>query len=497
MEVAQMGRPVVIVGAADVTEDYKTSEKDAMELAAEAALKAVEGAGKEPGILREADGVLTIPPGHVTVEYSIGVSQKLGMANETYYSSTSGGSSPVELVNLAAKLIGTGWHEFLVIASGDNIGSHRRTNFNVYMSAIQLLFTSLYTKREADHGLNLPAPSYAMYGIAHAAKRGYTIEELQRAYAEMIAAFSRVASGYPPAKSKEVVTAEEVLKSPPVALPFTMLMCANPRVDQGNALLVMSEEKAKALGIGEERWVYVHGGGDFTDHKSTEDEKEFAEMLPARIAILRALARAGIRLERVGDEIRHFDIYSCFPSVVNYVTGALGMEFRDYERFTLTGGLPRRGGAGSLYSMSALAAMYERLARDGGKGLVYGIGGASSAHGAVVLGKERRDTVVGAASSPELAEAMRAHAAVPRATLDPNPSGRARIVTYTVIYENRLRGKDIEPYAVCIGRGSGGQFTANIDGVEPREIAAMKPSDVVGRECRVETSGKGITRMYW
>ncbi|MEW6202237.1 MAG: hypothetical protein AB1546_09695, partial [bacterium] len=162
---------------------------------------------------------------------------------------------------------------------------------------------------------------------------------------------------------------------------------------------------------------------------------------------------------------------------------------------TVTGGLARRGGAGSIYSMSALAGMYERIVERGGTGLVYGIGGASSSHSACILGRERKVITPDAAYSEELENAHRAHDAVPRVVLDPNPSGTGRIVTYTIVYENPLRGKKIEPYGVCIIKIGDKQAIANIIGIDMMELAKMKPADVVGRTGKVETNDKNITTI--
>lgn len=488
-------RPVVITGASDITVDYKTSEKDSVELAADAVMHAVESMGHSRSILTDVDGILTIPPSSVTMEYSIGVAQRLGLNTRAHYSSINGGSSPIELLNLAAKLISSGWHDFLVIAAGDNIGSYRRNHFNDFVSSIRLTLKSVFSRREIAHGLNLPSPSYALYSVARAAKEGIDLHDVQRSYAAMIADFSRVASHYPPSRLKGIVTPDEVLQSAPVVLPFTKLMCANPQLDQGNALMVMSRCKARALGIGEERLVYVHGGGDFSDHKSTEDEKDFTVFWGAHLAILQALACAGISLDEVESEIQNFDIYSCFPSVVHIISDILGMSFSNFERFTVTGGLPRRGGAGSIYSMSAIAAMYTRLL-GGGKGFVYGIGGASSAHSAVVLGKEEGLFSPGA-TSDELRRAYREYAQIPRVTLDPAPSGAGEIVSYTVIYDNPARGQDIDPYILCMGRSSEGQFIANLEGIEPGRLAQMSPGEVIGCSCNINTDENGHTVMHW
>lgn len=490
-----MERPVVIVSKADITFDYKTNEKKSMELAADAVFQALENAGLSPDALRELDGLATVSPPSVTIEYPITVAQLLNAPCRIILDFKNGGSSPAEALNTSAAYISSGWADFLIVCGGDNIGSFRRTQFNIYVSSVQLLLAALYNQREMDHYIASFAATYAIYGLAHAAKEGIGMADLRRSYAEMISEFSKVAAQYPPSKSKEIVTAEQVLESLPIATPFTLLMCANPRLDQGTALLMMSEDKARSLGISEDRWVYWHGGGGFTDHKSAEDEKDFTEMRAAKIAILMALAQAGIPLAELEERVRHFDIYSCFPAVVQNIVDMLGLGFKDFGRFTQAGGLARRGGAGSLYSLSAYCAMYDRILKDGGKGLIYSLGGASSSHGAVVLGRERVTVPPGRPQSEDLTKAMRELDDLPSITVDSNPEGEAELKTYTVIYENQLKGKGIEPYAVCFGRRDKRQFIANLEGIDPLELAGKDPAEVIGRTCKIGRGEKGTITM--
>lgn len=490
-----MGRPVVMVGRADNTPDYKTYDFNSMRLAADAVHDAFRNTGLPEKAVGEADGLVTVPPTSVTVEYPIGVAQLLEHNYRLSLAFVNGGSSPVDALNTTARYISSGWADFLILCGGDNIGAFRRTQFTIYMSAMQLMMASLYNQREMDHDFASFNATYAIYGLANAARKNIPLADLRRSYAEMISAYSRVANKYGPARSKEIVSPEEVLESGEIATPFTKLMCANPRVVGGAAALLMSEEKARAYGIPEDRWVYWYGGGGHTDHKSAEEDKDFSTMWASKLAILEALAQAGIPLAEIEKRIQHFDIYSCFPSVVAGVVDALGMKFDNFERLTQAGGLARRGGAGSLYSLSALCAMYDRITVEGGVGLIYALGGALSSHSACVIGRQPVEVNAAPVQSDDLRETLAAHAAIPRVTVDPDPQGEAEIATYTVVYENPLKSAKFDPYPVCIGRRDNRQFIANLAGVDALELAKANPADIIGRTCEIGRGKKNTITM--
>ncbi|GAG54065.1 unnamed protein product, partial [marine sediment metagenome] len=63
-----------------------------------------------------------------------------------------------------------------------------------------------------------------------------------------------------------------------------------------------------------------------------------------------ALKQAGLKLE----DIDFFDIYSCFPSMVQIIMNEIGLSVDDPRDFTLTGGLPYFGGPMNNYSMHAI-----------------------------------------------------------------------------------------------------------------------------------------------
>jgi acetyl-CoA C-acetyltransferase len=108
-----------------------------------------------------------------------------------------------------------------------------------------------------------------------------------------------------------------------VGFPYTKYMNAIMEVDQGAALVVAASGAARALGIPEERWVWIRGGGDAEEDPWFLSERPAFDRSPAlRVCASRALAQAQTSI----DEIEAFDLYSCFPSAVEIACRELGID---------------------------------------------------------------------------------------------------------------------------------------------------------------------------
>ena len=97
-----------------------------------------------------------------------------------------------------------------------------------------------------------------------------------------------------------------------IGYPYTKLMNSNNAVEQGAGVILCSAERATALGVPRDRWVFPHSGTDAHDHHFVS-EREWIGRSPAmRIAGRLALELAGVD----ADDLAHVDLYSCFPSAV-------------------------------------------------------------------------------------------------------------------------------------------------------------------------------------
>ena len=199
-----------------------------------------------------------------------------------------------------------------------------------------------------------------------------------------------------------------------------------------------------------------------------------------RHAQAHALRRAGVE---VGD-LDVADLYSCFPSAVRFALDVLDDlgggpgSSSHLAPYTVTGGLPYAGGAGSNYALGSTAAMCDRLTSGDGSstGLVTGVGMHLSKHQAMVL-----STTPGPLGEP-------APDFVPeRRPIVDTYDGEVGIATYTVRHggdgaaTEALLVTDVDPTI-----GARGYAVAR----EPELLAALEAEEWVGRTVRV-TAGDG------
>ncbi|MEJ0064125.1 MAG: hypothetical protein WDM85_00845 [Caulobacteraceae bacterium] len=221
---------------------------------------------------------------------------------------------------------------------------------------------SLLTRDLAVHGARTPIQVYALFENARRAQRGMDRAAYRLEMGRLFAPFTEVAAANPHAMSPEARSAEDLATITPenrlTSDPFPRRMVARDQANQGAALLLTSVGKARALGVPEDRWVYLLGGADVKERTPME-RQDLAHSPAAALAVRQALDVAGASLADMGA----FDLYSCFPIAVFNICDELGLRPDDPRGLTVTGGLPFFGGAGNNYSMHAIASMARWLRR--------------------------------------------------------------------------------------------------------------------------------------
>ncbi|MCX7621620.1 MAG: hypothetical protein N2037_12355, partial [Acidimicrobiales bacterium] len=173
--------------------------------------------------------------------------------------------------------------------------------------------------------------------------------------------------------------ADEIMTATPdnrmVGFPYTKVLNSNNMVDQGAGLIMCSVEKARALGIPDDRWVFIHAGTDAHDHWFVSNRDSMCESPAMRFCGAALFELAGIG----ADDLTHIDLYSCFPSAVQIAAREIGLGL-DRE-LTVTGGMSFAGGPWNNYVMHAIATMVGVLRDDPGSfGLCTGNGGYLTKH---------------------------------------------------------------------------------------------------------------------
>ncbi|HEX3333259.1 MAG TPA: hypothetical protein VHS57_02905 [Acidimicrobiales bacterium] len=326
---------------------------------------------------------------------------------------------------------------------------------------------------EISHSVFEAYLTFALFDNARRAKLERRPEEHRDALGRIMAPMTRVAAADPLNAWFPIARgAAEISDATPdnrmVAYPYTKLMTSIMDVDMAAAVILASAAKADALGVPEERRVYLRGYGYAEDPAHVAAHPELWRSPALAAASGSALSGAGIGT----DDVAHFDLYSCFASSVCFALDALGITEDDPRAaaVTQTGGLPYHGGPGSNYMTHALAAMADTLRRDPGSfGVTSGVGMHMQKHAYGVWSTAPGDGVV---ADPDPYSAIE----LPHAIVG-SPSGPATVATYSV-----LHGRDGAPERALLicDLPEGGRCYALLDG-GAEALAEAEIRELVGR----------------
>jgi acetyl-CoA C-acetyltransferase len=400
-------RTPVIVGAGQVLQRIDEGEgREPVELLADAFLAAGEDAGGSAGsgLLAAADSIRVVQilswryrdPGRL-------VADRLGARPRHTLYTGSGGQLPQALVGRAAHDIAAGRADVVLVGGAETwrsrtrikaAGGHRgwaRQPDEVEPTELVDADAGARFSHPAElaAGVALPVQQYPLIESALRTAAGRTPTEHERVVAELWSRFSRVAADNPNAWDRRAYSADELLAAGPdnrmVALPYRKRWCSNNQVDMAAGILVCSAERAAAMGVPRDWWVFPVAGATTADPLVSQ-RADLARSPALRAAGRQALAQAGASI----DDVAHVDLYSCFPSAVELAAGELGLPLDDESRpLTVTGGLAFAGGPWNNYGSHALATMVDRLRADPGSlGLVTGLGGFATKHTVAIYGTE-------------------------------------------------------------------------------------------------------------
>ncbi|WP_454231989.1 acetyl-CoA acetyltransferase [Mycolicibacterium fortuitum] len=448
-------RTPVIVGVGQFTERIDLDGYRGMssvELATEAARAALRDTGAD--IAAVAHAIDTVAgtrqfeisgPQSATLgvsnNYPRSVARNVGAEPARAILEVIGGQSPQHLVTEFSAAIAAGETDVVLLFGSENTSTLRhfskRDDKPDHSETVdgQLEdrgygYDGIFDEYTVKHGLIGAPVQYGLLENARRARLGLSVSDYRQAMAELFAPFSKVAAKNPYSSSPVERSAQELAtvteSNRMICDPYPRLMVARDQVNQGAAVLLMSVESARKLGVPEEKWVYLRGHADMKEIKLLE-RAELGYSEAAVIAVNEALRVAGITL----DDIAAFDLYSCFPFPVFNICDGTGLATDDERGLTLTGGLPFFGGPGNNYSMHGIAeAVNEMRDKPGQFALVGGNGGIASKYSVGIYSTEPADWV--ADGSAALQDEFNAQQ---RVAITEKADGPATIETYTVRYD--------------------------------------------------------------
>ncbi len=336
---------------------------------------------------------------------------------------------------------------------------------------------SMSSEHERNLGLDRPPVVYAMFETAVRAEAGRPVDEHLETISEMWEDFNKVAVANPNAWVRKPMTAEEIRTAAPtnrmINWPYTKSMNANPQVDQAAAVIVCSVKKAAELGVPQSQWVFPHSATQAHGTLLFSERDNYHGSPAIRIAGNKAVEQAGVTI----DDIAHFDLYSCFPSVVQITVNELGIP--DGRQLTSTGGLPFFGGPLNNYVMHGIASLVEILrANPGDLGMVHANGGYTTKQAFGVYG-------TAAPLKPfEMVDVQADVDATPSRGVDTAPDGEGTIEAYVLPWDGDGPSHAIITAIMSDGRRAIAQI-ADAD-----TCTAMLSEEFVGRPVTLTPDGK-------
>jgi acetyl-CoA C-acetyltransferase len=416
------------------------------------------------------------------------LAEHLGAAPADSHYSGIGGTTPQVLVDKVADAMLAGTSELALVVGAEALATRRRLKkagekpqwSNRHPGNPPFPFEDPFHPAELAHQVFEAWLTFPLFDVARRARLGVDPDAYRDQLGELLAPMTKVAAANPYAWFPVERSAGELATATPdnrmVGYPYTKYMVSIMDVDMAGALVLATHAKADELGVAADRRVYLRGWAYATDPPYVAEHPDLSASPAMRAASSEALRRAGVGI----DDVAHLDLYSCFASSVNVALDALGLRPSDGRApFTVTGGLPFSGGAGSDYMTHSIAAMAEVLRSDPGSlGLVSGVGMHMQKHCFAVYSTE-----------PATIEAAGPLPAPARTPITDTHTGPARVATYTVAHgrdgspESALFVCDLDDGSRCYARSE-----------DPDLLAQAEKEELVGTTQHLTAAEGGVNR---
>lgn len=413
---------------------------------------------------------------------------RLGASPADAFYSGIGGTTPQVLVDKVGNAMLAGESELAVVVGAEALATRRRLKkagekpqwSHRHPDNPPFPFEDPFHPAELAHQVFEAWLTFPLFDVARRARLGVEPDAYRDQLGELLAPMTAVAAANPYAWFPIERGAGELVTATPdnrmVGYPYTKYMVSIMDVDMAGALVLATKAKADELGVPDDRRVYLRGWAYATDPAYVAEHPDLSASPAMRAASSEALRRGGVGI----DDVAHIDLYSCFASSVNVALDALGIAADDRRApFTVTGGLPFSGGAGSDYMTHSIAAMTEVLRADPGSlGLMSGVGMHMQKHCYAVY-----------STAPGPIEPAGPIPAPDRMPITDTYSGQATVATYTVAHgrdgapQSGLFICDLPDGSRCYGRSEDAHL-----------LARAEKEELVGTALTLTAEDGGVNR---
>ncbi len=397
------------------------------------------------------------------------------------------GTAHQEMIDAAAERILAGETEIELVVGGEALWTVRtyarageQPPWDVGTAPVgpPIDLQAWYLPTELAHGVIPAWLTFALLDDARRHHHGIPLADHRARMGRDLEAMARVAAASPHAWRPTALSAAEITTPAPdnrwVATPYTKRMVAVPDVDMAAATIVTSVEAADRLGIAEDRRVHLRAWGYGQDSAHLAARDDLHRSLAMQTVFADTFRRAGLTT----DDLGVVDLYSCFPSSIDFARDALGLAADDPRGVTATGGLPFHGAPSANYVGHSVGAVVERIRAGAGVGLVTGVGMHMTKHVAALYAATPGVVVP---PDPALAADL---AARPERAVTATVDGPVTVAAQTVVHDRT--GSATAAIVICTG-ADGTRGYARTD--DPDVMAAMVEEPWTGREVTVVPDG--------
>ena len=421
------------------------------------------------------------------------LSERLGLAEGGRHLSGMSGTSSQKMLSNAAERILAGKGDLALIVGAECLATRKRMKqrgesvewSHPPAERGKIPFDDPFHPSELAHEVFRAYLTFAIFDVARRAHLGLSPEENLRQAGELFAPMTRVAAANPNAWFRRERSVDELIgvsgDNRLIAHPYPKNLVAIMDVDMASGLLVASHEKADSLGVPRDKRIYLRGWCEGKDPVYVAERDELWRSVAMEEASSAAMASAGVGI----DDIAYLDLYSCFPSSVNFARDALGLGLSDTRPLTVTGGLPYHGGPGSAYLGHSIATLTQSLrANPLAYGMTSGVGMHMTNHSYAVYSAEP-----GPLALPDRAAVQGRIDASARRKIVDNATGTAQVAAYSVVH-----GREGPRFALAVCELPGGERCyARSESADLME--AMESREFVGESVELADGGKGVNRI--
>ncbi|MFW9880530.1 MAG: hypothetical protein ACFFG0_46265 [Candidatus Thorarchaeota archaeon] len=414
--------------------------------------------------------------------------------SHTYVAPISG-NIPQLLVNKAAKAISLGESKVILITGGEASYSKYRAKKGritlnwpkppskaINESRKAIIF--YLSKFENQYKLTNPTYIYALIETALRAASNRSLKDHLKFIGKRYERFSKIASENPYAWEQTQFSSDEIITPSSfnriICHPYTKHMVANLYVDQSAALIITSEDIAENFGIDKRFWVYPMGGADLKNIFYMAQRPRLYDSPAIKEASRLALEQAGLKL----NEIDVFDLYSCFPCMVEIARQEIGIPEDDPRDLTITGGLSFFGGPFSSYSMHSIVSAVELIQNNPSKKvMILANGGYNTSESIGIYGKKPPSKSWKNIDYIKIQQKINAKA-LPEPIEEAN--GNLTIEAYTFIYNRN----NLPEWGVVMGHLENGERTLAFIIAESKTLLNLEQQELVGQSFTVNYDPK-------